>query len=228
MIFGILFGIMLIFTGCLEDDGYSLGDQWLGFGVIQDDESLEIRMDNGDILNPVSANYYYFETRNGLRTGDRILVNFTILDEFENDSLDVTTYYVKINSLEEKLLKQIMDITPENEDSLGNDPIVVHDVWLANDMINFKLKYWGKYEMHYINLVKQPGELSADDQPVQLELRHNSNNDVESIPYTDYVSFHLDSLVVSGLDSIQFDVICEDYDGEPFLYEGTYVYGNED
>lgn len=226
MIFGVLFGIMLIFTGCLEEEGYSLGDQWLGFGVIQDEESLEMRMDNGDILKPVSANYYYFETRNGLRTGDRVLVNFTILDEVENDSLDLTTYYVKINSLEEKLLKQIIDITPENEDSIGNDPIVVRDVWLANNMINFKLKYWGKYETHLINLVKQPGELSAEDQPVQLELRHNSNNDVESIPYTDYVSFHLDSLVVSGLDSIQFDVICEDYDGDPFLYEGTYVYGN--
>ena len=119
-----------------------------------------------------------------------------------------------------------MDITPEKEDSIGNDPIIVKDAWIANNMLNFKLKYWGRYETHFINLVKQPGALTAVDQPIQLELRHNNNDDDEAIPYTAYVSFHLDSLIVAGLDSVRFDVTCEDYDGDPFLYEGTYVYGD--
>ena len=41
-------------------------------------------------------------------------------------------------------MKQIMDITPENKDSIGNDPIIVKDVWIANDMLNFKIRYWGE------------------------------------------------------------------------------------
>ena len=228
IVFGILIGSLLILTGCLDDDGYSVGNQWIGFGVIQNVNNLKVKMDNGDLLKPVSYNntaYYNFETRDGLDVGDRVFLNFTILDDSVDDSTEVTTYFVTLNSLEEVLLKQIMDITPEKEDSIGNDPIIVKDTWIANNMLNFKLKYWGRYETHFINLVKQPGVLTADDQPIQLELRHNNNNDDEAIPYTAYVSFHLDSLMVNGLDSVRFDVTCEDYDGEPFLYEGTYVYG---
>ena len=228
IVFGILIGSLLILTGCLDDDGYSVGNQWIGFGVIQNVNNLKVKMDNGDLLKPVSYNntaYYNFETRDGLDVGDRVFLNFTILDDSVDDSTDVTTYFVTLNSLEEVLLKQIMDITPEKEDSIGNDPIIVKDTWIANNMLNFKLKYWGRYETHFINLVKQPGVLTADDQPIQLELRHNNNNDDDAIPYTAYVSFRLDSLMVNGLDSVRFDVTCEDYDGEPFLYEGTYVYG---
>ncbi len=224
----ILLGFMFIFNGCLNDDGYSLGDQWIGFGVVQNTDNLWIKMDDGDLLKAISYNnsaYSSFNTRDGLDSGDRVFVNFTILDDSTNDSTNVTTYMVQINSLEEILLKQILDITSENEDSIGNDPIVVQDAWVANDMVNFKLKYLGATKTHFINLVKQPGELTAVDQPFQLELRHNSNDDLESIPYTAYVSFHLDSLMMAGLDSVKFDVTCEDYDGNPFLYEGTYVYG---
>ena len=118
-----------------------------------------------------------------------------------------------------------MDITPENEDSLGNDPVIVKDVWLANNMLNFKISYWGNYQMHYLNLVKQPGNLTSENQPFQLELKHNSNDDQESILYSAYVSFLLDSLKVNGLDSVEFKVTCHDYDGDPFVYEGAYVYG---
>lgn len=228
LLFGVLTGFLLILTGCLEDDGYSLGDQWIGFGVVENIDNLRFRMDNGDILKPVTFNNYYFKTRDGLDVGDRVYLNFTILDDTENDTTDVVTYYVQINSLDEILLKQIINVTPENEDSIGNDPIIVRDVWIANNMINFQLKYWGRYETHFINLVKQPGELNAEDQPFQLELRHNKNDDDEDIPYSASVSFHLDSLIVSGLDSVRFDVTCEDYNGVPFLYEGSYVYGNAD
>ena len=230
ILLGVLTGFLLILAGCLDDDGYSLGDQWIGFGVIQNVDNLRVKMDNGDLLKPVSYSnsaYYNFETRDGLDVGDRVFLNFTILDDSVDDSTDVTTYFVTLNSLEEVLLKQIMDITPEKEDSIGNDPIIVKDTWIANNMLNFKLKYWGRYETHFINLVKQPGVLTTDDQPFQLELRHNSNDDQEAIPYTTYVSFHLDSLMVTGLDSVRFDVTCEDYEGEPFLFEGTYVYDED-
>jgi hypothetical protein len=231
LLFGFLLGFMVVLTGCLDDDGYSLGDQWIGFGVLQDTDNLWIKLDNGDILKTVTtegAGYYNFQTRDGLQEGDRIFVNFTILDDAESDTTGHSTYFVQLNALEEILLKQIMDVTPENEDSIGSDPIVVQDVWVANHMINFKLKYWGKYQTHYINLVKQPGDFMADDQPLQLELRHNNNDDIKSIPYTAYVSFHLDSVLITGLDSVQFDVSSVDYDGEPFIYEGTYVYGEND
>ncbi len=228
IVFGMLIGSLLILNSCLNDDGYSLGDQWIGFGIVKNTDNLMVELDNGDLLKAISygnSAYYNFETRNGLNSGDRVFVNFTILDDSKNDSTEITTYYVQLNSLEEILLKQIIDITPENEDSIGSDPVIVQDAWVANNMVNFKLKYWGRDQTHFINLVKQPGEFAANNQPFQLELKHNSNDDPRDIPYFAYVSFHLDSLMVTGLDSVRFNVTCEDYDGDPYLYEGTYVYG---
>ncbi len=229
IVFGILVGSLIFFTGCLDDDGYSSTNQWVGFGVLQNTDNYWIKMDSGEMLKPVTFDHPGYwdqisETRDGLQAGDRIFVNFTILDDNANDTSNVVTYYVKVNSVEEILLKQIMDITPENEDSIGNDPIIVKDVWVANDMVNFKIKYRGESQMHYINLVKQPGELTAENQPFQLQLRHNSNNDNKTILYSAYVSFHLDSLRLAGQDSVWFNVTCVDYDGDPFEYEGVYKY----
>ncbi|HYQ58277.1 MAG TPA: NigD-like C-terminal domain-containing protein, partial [Draconibacterium sp.] len=93
-------------------------------------------------------------------------------------------------------------------------------------LLNFKLKYWGYNKTHFLNLVKQPGEITADDQPIQLELRHNANNDPESIPYTAYVSFSLNSLRINELDSVRFEVVAPDYYGGTYQDSGVFNYSN--
>ncbi len=227
---------MVIATGCLEEDGYSVNDMWVGFGMVEqvssDPVQYKINMDNNDVLVPVASGYslpwYYHGTddpESRLKTGDRILINYTILDEQADDQGDVEEYYVRVNSVKRILLKGILDITEENQDSIGNDPIIVKDCWMTDSLLNFELKYWGRYEVHYINLVKQPDELSASAQPFELELRHNDNGDVEDIPYSAYVSFNLSALKTESMDSIQFRVTSTDYDGDTFEYEGIYNYG---
>lgn len=234
-IFGILIGLMIVVGGCLDDDGYSVSDMWVGFGMVEqlnsDPVEYKIYMDNGDVLLPVASDYsrpwYYMGTSDPdsrLKTGDRIMLNYTILEENLDDGGEVESYLVKVNGVEKVLLKGILDITEENQDSIGNDPIIVRDCWKTDSLLNFELKYWGRYEVHYINLVKQPGELTEISQPVELELRHNDNGDVEDIPYAAYVSFNLDALKISGLDSVQFRVTSTDYNGELFEYEGVYHY----
>ena len=122
-------------------------------------------------------------------------------------------------------MKGILDITPENQDSIGNDPIVVQKYWITNNLLNLELKYWGRKEIHFINLVKQPGVLTSAGQPFELEIRHNSNNDEESIPYKALVSFKLDGLQVAGIDSVRFKVKSTDYDDKLHEFEGVYKYG---
>lgn len=224
--FGILMGLLVVFTSCLDDDdGYSLGDYWIGFGIYNGDgESAgELVMDNGYVLVGVAANYpqWYKDFSNG----DRVLVNYTILDE-DNTSSSEERYFVKVNDISDVLMKGIMDITEEIEDSIGNDPIIVEDAWITDSLLSFRLKYWGQNKIHFLNLVKQPGELTADDQPIQLELRHNANDDVQSIPYTAYVSFSLNSLRINGLDSVQFEVTATDYDGEVYQDNGVFNYSD--
>lgn len=235
-IFGILVVLMVIVTGCLEEDEYSLNDMWVGFGMIEqvrsDPVQYKITMDNGDVLVPVASGYslpwYYQGTddpESRLKTGDRILINYTILDEEPGDQGEVAEYYIKVNSVKKILLKGILDITEENQDSIGNEPLIVRDCWMTDSLLNVEIKYWGRYEVHYINLVKQPGELSASSQPIELKLRHNDNGDLEDIPYLAYVSFNLEAIKIESLDSVQFRVTSTDYDGDLFEYEGVYNYG---
>lgn len=220
--------VIFIVTSCEDDDNYSLDNQWIGFGILEDAESNKIRMDNGDVLLPVAYAYapgYLGDSRDGFQNGDRVLVNFTILEDKTDEQTDTKVYLVKINSAREILMKGILDLTTENQDSIGNDPVIVQDVWMAQGLLNFKFKYWGHYAVHYINLVKQPGSLRPDDQPIELELRHNRNGDDEAVPFTSFVSFKLDSIEIPGLDSVRFVVNAVDYDGQTFNFEGVHRYG---
>ena len=232
IILGLLVGVMVVLSGCMDDDGYSLSNMWVGFGVLKqtgtEPVQYQIVMDNDDVLVPVSSawqdSYYYYEDT-PLGDGSRILVNYTIVGDNGDGNSDATAYYVKINSIKDVLMKDIIDITTENQDSIGNDPIIVRDVWTNDSLLNLKIKYWGYDHIHFINLVKQPGEITAGNQPIELELRHNKNDDEESIPYTAYVSFKLNKLVIAGQDSVKYKVTGTDYDGEEFNYEGVYHYG---
>lgn len=224
VIFALLVTVSLLFTGCLnDDDGYSMGDIWIGFGIVEDEQSFRIKLDDGDVLIPVAFSDY-MTSKSEVKTGDRVFLNFTVLDEKKNNDGEIEAYYVKINDYEKVLMKGILDITEAIEDSIGNDPIIVLDYWVSNNLLNLKLKYWGEQKKHFINLVKEPGVLTAGDQPFELELRHNDNDDNQSIAFVSFVSFKLDSLEISGLDSIRFKVSSKNYNDETITFEKVYKY----
>ena len=233
----LLVGIMFVLSSCLdENDGYSLSDMWAGFGVLHEttEQSARIIMDNDAVLIPVDSyhNHSWNENRHDdegkpIELGDRLFVNYTIIGDDVDTDGNVIAYYVRLNSTKKILMKDVIDITPENNDSIGNDPVEIKEVWMTDSLLNFKIRYWGDSEIHFINLVKQPGELNESNLPVLLELRHNARNDSEYIPYAAYVSFKLNELEIPGLDSVQFVVNATDYEGYEFEYEGTYVYNNE-
>ncbi len=222
LVFYLMMGAMLGFLpGCdLDDDEYSLNDAWVGYGLVQKDADAglsQIVMDDNEILFPVSTDSWW----NQVKDNDRVLVNFTIIGNKNNENHD-EQYYVRINSLRKILYKGILDITPEIEDSIGNDPIDVADKWIKNGMLNFELRYRGGSKIHFINLVKQPGAIATE--PVILELRHNNNDDPDNIPMLAVVTFDLSSLKIQGKTSTQFKVIAKDFDGKDFEYTGEYKY----
>ena len=230
----ILVGFLFVFSGCNdEDEGYSLNNVWIGLGIVDSTDTYHIIMDDGEVLLPVAFggndpwhSHDISGNHQKIRSGDRVLVNFTILDDKTNEAGEITAYYVRINSAKKVLMKGILDITPENEDSIGNDRIIVQEHWVTNNLLNLELKYWGRNAVHYINLVKKPGVLTAANQPFEMEIRHNDNGDEEAIPYVALVSFELDSLEVAGIDSVRFKVKSTDYDGKVNEFEGVYKYGN--
>jgi hypothetical protein len=220
LLIGSLFSLM---TGCdMDDDGYSLDNAWVGFGLVNKDassESFTIVMDDGEVLFPSTYSDFALDVFNN----ERVLINFTILGNKENPDHN-EYYYVQINSLRKILYKGIFDITPATEDSIGNDPIQVEDKWIKNNILNFELKYWGGSKTHFINLVKQSGTINTASGPIVLELRHNANDDNDQVPLSAFVSFDLSALKVAGKTSTPFKIIAKGFDGKDFEYTGEYKY----
>ena len=204
-----------------DDDDYSLGNYWVGFGIVdvENGSDYTIKMDDGAELFPVNSGIHWHEEDDSTR----VLVNYTILDE-KRVNEEFEEYYVRVNSVKDILFKGILDITEEIEDSIGNDPIHVEDVWTVNNMLTFELQYLGSNRIHYVNLVKEPGELTAADEPIQLELRHNNRDDYPAYTMSSFVTFDLRSLQIEGQDSVMFTVTGKDFQGEAFEYDGTYHY----
>jgi hypothetical protein len=211
-----MIGFLLSFISACntDEDGYSLDDAWVGLGLADKSADLnQIVMDDGEILYPLD-DYLWQE----IKDKDRVLLNFTILDDTNNNH-----YYVKINSYKKVLYKGILDIYPQIEDSIGNDPIRVNKRWIKNNLLNFELQYRGSGITHYINLVKQPGDI-VPGKIVELELRHNNRNDLGDIPLAAIVTFDLSSLKVEGETSTFFKIVAKNFEGADFEYLGEYKY----
>lgn len=224
LIIGMLALVSIVMMSCSDDDGYSLGDYWVGFGILKvESDAYQIYLDDGSVLKPVAWNIPPWED-DEWTNGSRILVNFTILGDETNENGEVVRYLVKVNEAQKVLMKGVLDITEANADSIGNDPIVVQNYWMTDSLISFKLKYWGYYQVHYLNLVQDPNDPTTEDGVVKLELRHNANDDDESIPYTAYVSFSLNQFREEGKDSIAFEVTSTDYDGVSHTFNDVFDY----
>ena len=213
IILGLLAVLSIAFVSCLDfDDGYSLNDYWVGFGVLKvESDSYTIILDDGEVLRPVAWNYALGDD-DDLDDGSRVLVNFTVLDEVGDGEGNISHYLVKVNDIQSILMKGVLEITEENADSIGDDPIVVQEYWMTDSLLNFKLKYWGYNHTHFLNLVQDSTDLVTGDGALKLELRHNANGDETAVPYTAFVSFSLNSLRVEGQDSVRIQVSSTDYD----------------
>lgn len=85
-----------------------------------------------------------------------------------------------------------------------------------------ELRYFGRNKVHFINLVRAPGPLTAEGQPFELEFRHNDNGDDLVYSMNALVSFDLSSLKVAGRDSVLFTVKSVDYDDQVHTFNGVY------
>lgn len=215
--------LMLLFTACNQDeDGYSLGDIWLSLGMLDTSKSLGydfvVYCDNGDTLLPASNAVPYFD----FSEYERILVNYTILDEAgESDK----KFYVRINNLHPVLFKDVIELTPENTDSLGNDPVEITAQWIGGGFLNIEFRYFGTGSItHYINLAYERDTSGQINHPVELLMLHNDNNDSERHVLKGLVSFRLDSLLNDESSQLNYLIKATDFNGEEQSFTGTYNY----
>lgn len=221
-LFSLILG-SLLFVSCSGDDGYSLNDYWLTTGTfLESDDYFYVMTDEGESLWPSSSNI----DTDKHNDGDRILVNYTILQEApDNSSHD---YFVSINSTSKILTKDLFTFTSEStdvvRDSIGNDPVTIKDTWFTDDYLNIQFEYGGGYGMHFISLVKDETDLETENGEIILELKHNRNGDPNNYVQWGLASFDLTELQEDGKESVDLFVRALAKDGS-YQYNKVITYG---
>lgn len=164
------------------------------------DNSTTFYLNQDDSLRLKVVENYYNSYRP--KTGQRLIVRYALLDKM--DESQQYDYSVKLASVYEILTKGVFEITEETQDSIGNDPVNIRDMWIANDHLNVEFSYYGHNQKHFINLVHDAGKTYTDGK-LHLEFRHNNKNDYPSYYTSGIVSFNLADIQILGQG--QMDIV---------------------
>lgn len=187
---------------CLDDDDDV--EKYLAVSTIKvpDEAGKEFYFvqDDGKKMYPGDTRYV---SNYKAKDGQRAFVIYTKLEEQPVQGYDSNT---QIRNIVEILTKDIVTLTPENEEKIGDDPINAVYMWVAQGYLTIEFQYYGTHredKKHFLNLVinqlpdSDPAakeNTSSDDDYVNLEFRHNSEGDSPTWLGEGYVSFKLDEI----------------------------------
>ncbi|MDR0894945.1 MAG: NigD-like protein [Prevotellaceae bacterium] len=151
---------------------------------------------------------YYFALDNGdkMYPGDTTLIlNYPLVDGQRTivRFLPLTAnkpgykYNVKVIQIENIQSNDIIRLTEENADSIGNDRINVDRAWLSGNYLNIEYLFYqskSPQQPHRLNMVVSPATTAADANYLNLEFRHNACQDEEVVKNVGLISFRLDSV----------------------------------
>jgi hypothetical protein len=137
-------------------------------------------------------------------------VNYTTLSD-EQGGYD---HYVKVNDIWDILTKKIIEQTPQNVDSIGDDPVTINDAWVGNDYLNIDFMFnYGGVRPHAINLVIDSLHPDVTPDTLELEFRHNAYGSLSPRLYEGFVCFDLKPLQRTDTDSVQLTIKAKEGNG---------------
>lgn len=163
-------------SSCLDDDKET---PFLGIGTIEVIEGNDyyFLLDNGETIFPGDTTSLYKYQVEG---GKRVIVYFYKI----NEDVSGYTYNGKILHVEDILTKDIIPLTENIADSIGDDRVDIQNVWFAGNCLNVEFKIQGtRYpdQKHMVNLVRnmmKDRERNIDEDGYEvLEFRHNAYDD---------------------------------------------------
>lgn len=208
--------VFLTLISCENIRSYPPGDYWTELGVISEDshKNFYVTLDNNNTLWCSSSNLKNL----GVRLNQRVLINYSIL----NSTSATYSYNVRLHKLDTILTKSIIPINGVNPDSIGDDPIQVYRAWISGDFVNFYYTITGGGKRHHLNLAVDTAE---HQEPITLQLRHNSMQDTMKNMYAGYISFRLASLrSYIRSDSTHFKLRYKTKNGEVFTDNIAYAF----
>lgn len=209
------------FIACNHDEE-TLNDSVVKIATVENPSQLTnfyLNLDDSTRMWVMSNDIKYYRPKNE----QRVLVDYSVVSvKPRGSSYD---YDIHVNDVYEILTKGVFNVTTATNDSIGNDPISIQDMWIAGDFMNFEFIYPGYSKTHFINLVKDDSNPSTDGK-VHLEFRHNANDDYPSYNISGLVCFNLKSIRKAGATSVDLVIHTKEFGAtEDRTYNFTYKYG---
>ena len=209
-------GILLGSISC-DDNSNSLGNFGIDIATVipEGDNAYSLLLDNGKRLWPAASAVNYSPAYN-----QRVFLNYTVL----SDAQSGYDHYVKVNDIWNILTKQTVELTAQNQDSIGNDPVKANAVWVGGDYLNVSFMFnYGGIQPHAINLVKNTLSSEISPDAINLEFRHNAYQSPQTKLYEGFVCFDLKPFRVMNSDSAKLSVKVKGWSGET-TYDVVYRY----
>lgn len=209
----IVLSTMLLFSGCEKEKPeyyyYALGNIHITTDstvIISDDDEHFLVTDRASVGSDIKDN-------------DRVHAYFTIKEKKTSpDSL----YIIDLYSIEKILLKPVFVLTPGTVDSIGNDPMEILSLWITKNYLNLNFRYFAYNQKHFINITRQEGNIPVDT--IDLEIRHNNNNDNQYYKIDAFVTFDIASLQNTLKDSVILHITAKEFYDETYEKYLTYRY----
>ncbi len=180
-----------ILYSCLDNNDDREGKE-LQLSTIRiiDNDSYYFEFDDGSTLYPSDGQV---SRRYEAKEGQRVIVNYDLLEEKKEGY----TYYGYIHLIQNILTKDIISMTEETEDSIGDDRINVVEVLIAGGYVNISFQYLGTHteqKKHMLNLVINETLEDTESNYLPLEFRHNAYNDYPDRLGWGYVCFKMENI----------------------------------
>lgn len=180
--------ILPFLQSCMDDDDNESYLWTLATVKVIDGKDYYFAMDNGEKIYPAdTTNLYKYK----ITEGQRAYVFFNELEE-KKSGYD---YNAIIYNVVDVLTKDIIPLTEETADSIGDDAINAPYYWLAGGHLNIQFQLLGTNSPsnpHMLNLVENKTIEYENDDYMHLEFRHNAHNDVEAKLREGVVCFRVD------------------------------------
>ncbi|KAA6337530.1 hypothetical protein EZS27_014404 [termite gut metagenome] len=165
-----------------------------------DNDDYYFGLDDGDTMYPVDKSHV---SNYKAKDGQRAFVYFDITDRKVEDY----DYNIRVLEIKDVLTKNIIPLTEETADSIGDDKINVISIRLTEEYLTIQFQFLGTNnpnKLHMLNLVRNlTTEEDEEGEYLNLEFRHNAYDDAPMRLGENYVSFKLDDTLITGKKGVK-------------------------
>lgn len=186
------FLLMPLLQSCMDNDNKLSSRFTIGTLKIIEGNEYFFNLDEGDKMYPSDTSYIHNYT---LIDGQRVFIHFLPLEE----DVPGYEYNVQLIQLQNILTKDIIPLTEETADSIGNDRVNIADPWISGDYLNIEYQYYhsnNETKRHMLNLVmnETPDAPAPEEGYINLEFRHNAYDDEQRTTGWGIISFKLEEI----------------------------------